>query len=116
MGLCRYGTYQTESKPFFNQPTEQDFEIIQDFISGEENQCDKQYDIYEIALNPKKFRSGFIDKDKIYEFLKNIRPSSITCERAFSVCSRIQIPIRGRLGTKHFNNILFINQNRRNVF
>ena len=40
----------------------------------------------------------------------NIKPSS-SCECAFSCCSRILVPLRGRLLLLHFHILLFLNEN-----
>ena len=64
-----------------------------------------------IAQNPEKYQPDFIDHEYLLACLKNIRPSSISSERAFSVCSRILIPIRGKLSNKNLDIILFLNKN-----
>ena len=37
--------------------------------------------------------------------------TSIFCERTFSLCHRICIPIRGKISEKFLNTIIFLNKN-----
>lgn len=64
-----------------------------------------------IAENPEKYQVGYFDKDFLINCLKNVRPSSICAERAFSVCSRILIHIRGKSSSEKLDTILFLNKN-----
>lgn len=48
---------------------------------------------------------------KLVRALKRIQPSSVDAERAFSVCGRIDSPLRTMLSEDKFEKILFLNQN-----
>jgi len=64
----------------------------------------------EVALNPSKFSSNFVDHEKLCKVLMSIRPSSVSCERCFSLCSRILVPLRGKMNTLSLDSIVFLNQ------
>ena len=68
----------------------------------------------EVGSDPKKFKKES-KQDFIASQLLNLRPSSISCERAFSTCVRILLPLRGRLLPFNFNMILFLNENFKNI-
>lgn len=63
----------------------------------------------EIAENPDKFAK--FDKSHLKKILMGVRPTSISCERGFSLCGRICIPIRGKMEEKSLNMIIFLNEN-----
>ncbi|MES1906700.1 MAG: hypothetical protein MHPSP_004823, partial [Paramarteilia canceri] len=57
--------------------------------------ADLKYDTAEVnpleaARDPKRFRID-VDEDILSKFFLSIKSSSISCERAFSICSRIYI-------------------------
>ena len=68
----------------------------------------------EIARNPKAAKIDNSEYAGLVLFLKTIKPSSISSERAFSVCSRINIPVRGNMADSNFCMLLFLNENYRN--
>lgn len=108
-------TIQAGQNLFFTKPTNEDLEAVSNFVKTK-SLISADVDLIEVALNAKKFLPNKIDKDAIVENIINIKPSSITCERAFSVCSRIMVPMRGRLSSKHFHKILFMQQNKHHLF
>lgn len=74
--------------------------------------CDgKVVDAYEYAKNPKIPKVGQIDYELINSHLLNIKPASIRPEQAFSVAARIKCPVRGKLGPKHLDHLLFLTLN-----
>lgn len=103
-------TISQTSNIFYQKPTFEQVKKIFSLIEGENNVVLPANES-EILKNPRKFRQDYIDTDLLNDVLLKIKPSSIDCEQAFSVCSRIKIPIRGRLSPKHFNDILFLNMN-----
>ena len=100
------------SNIFYAPPSELQIERVTEMLGLEGNI--PSANALEVARDPKKFKKES-KQDFIASQLLNIRPSSISCERAFSTCARILLPLRGRLLPFNFNMILFLNENFKNI-
>ena len=96
---------------FFTKPTENQILIVQNMIKAPPELSQQKIDPYEYAKNPKVMKVGNVDYELVSNCLMNIKPSSIRPEQAFSVASRIKCPIRGKLGPKHLDELVFLKMN-----
>lgn len=103
----------TTSNIFYVKPSDQEIDSLARKLDIS-TMIKVTMDPLEIARNPKAAKVDTSEYAELINFLKTIKPSSISSERAFSVCSRIVIPIRGSMSDTHFSNILFLNENFRN--
>ncbi|MES1903450.1 MAG: hypothetical protein MHPSP_003243, partial [Paramarteilia canceri] len=65
---------------------------------------------FETARDPRRLCTD-VDENILSKFHLSIKPSSISFERDFLFCSRINVPIRGRMSDEALSNILFMHEN-----
>lgn len=83
---------------------------IESFYKSFQREIINSLSIEDKAKNPEKHMKSFC-KDKLLKISLNVRPTSVSCERTFSLCSRICIPLRGRMSEETLNIIVFLNEN-----
>ena len=100
---------------FFEKPTEEEKSQLYFKIFGQNTNSNSPDKRSTLEISLQKRRKDGIDEDSLESILRTIRPSSISCERAFSVCSRIVIPMRGNLSPQNLDMILFLYNNLEKV-
>ena len=94
---------------FYHPPSEESMIELQQILKPVDKVSIADADPLDIAKNPEKYKASYFDKDLLINVLRSVKPSSISCERAFSVCARVMIPIRAKLAGEKLDWIIFLN-------